>query len=47
VPAGLNSLTPALVGLIDFLEIDRDLVSAAAAGSPDLMVPTQDRAALE
>jgi len=47
VPAGLNSLSPALVGLIDFLEIDRDLVSAAASGSPELMVPTQDRAALE
>jgi hypothetical protein len=47
VPAGLNSLSPALVSLIDFLEIDPDLVSASASASPDLMVPTQDRAALE
>lgn len=47
VPPGLNSLSPTLVGLIDFLEIDRDLVLAAAAGSPDLMVHTQDRAAQE
>ena len=47
VPAGLNSLSPALVSLIDFLEIDPDLVSAAASASPDLVVPTQDRAALE
>lgn len=47
VPAGLNSLSPALAGLVEFLEIDRDLVSAAAAGSSDLIVPTQDRAVLE
>ncbi len=47
VPAGLNSLSPALVSLVDFLEIDRDLVSAAAASSPDLMVSTQDAAAME
>ncbi|MBX3747033.1 MAG: hypothetical protein KF833_17125 [Verrucomicrobiae bacterium] len=47
VPAGLNSLSPALVSLIGFLEIDRDLVSAAAAASPDLVVPTQDAAEME
>jgi hypothetical protein len=47
VPAGLNSLSPALVSLIDILEVDPDLFSAAASASPDLVVPTQDRAALE
>ena len=47
VPAGLNSLSPALESLIEFLEVDPDLVSAAASASPDLVVPTQDRAALE
>jgi hypothetical protein len=36
VPGGLKSLSPALQGFLDFLEIDRDLVTAAAVQSPDM-----------
>jgi hypothetical protein len=36
LPAGLQELTPALRALIEFLEIDEDLVTAAAQASPPL-----------
>jgi hypothetical protein len=36
VPPGLRSLSPSLDALASFLEIDRDLISAAAAASADL-----------
>jgi hypothetical protein len=38
VPAGLADLSPALDGFVDFLRIDTDLVDAAAAASPPLVI---------
>jgi hypothetical protein len=35
-PPGLRALTTPLDSLVDFLGVDRDLISAAAANSPDL-----------
>lgn len=43
VPPGLKSLSPALVALVGFLEIDPDLLAAAAAASSDLPSPPADR----
>ena len=36
VPPGLRSLSPSLAAFASFLEIDRDLISAAAAASADI-----------
>jgi hypothetical protein len=41
LPAGLKQVTPALKELIDFFEIDDNLVAAAAHRSPDLLTASQ------
>jgi hypothetical protein len=41
LPPGLSNLTAAQQAMVDFLRLDRDLLTAAAAASP---APTNDRA---
>ncbi len=47
VPPGLKSLSPALIDFVEFLEIDPDLVAAAAEASPELEMSEPNRKALE
>lgn len=42
VPPGLKSLSASLTAFVEFLEIDVDLVAAAAEASPDLATPPPD-----
>ena len=46
VPPGLAELSGPLQALADFLRLDRDLLAAAAEGSPPLSATTPDTAAL-
>jgi hypothetical protein len=46
VPEGLKTLSPALVELVEFLEIDRDLITAAAEASADTETISPDRGAV-
>ena len=39
VPAGLGNLSAALQAVVDFLEIDEDLIAAATASSPSIQEP--------
>lgn len=41
LPAGLRQLSPAQAALADFLQLDPDLLVAAAAASPDLAATTE------
>lgn len=42
VPPGLANLSPAQRALVEFLEVDPDLLTAAAAGSPALSADTDE-----
>jgi hypothetical protein len=41
-PPGLGTLSAALEAFVDFMRIDRDLIAAAAAGSPELVASEED-----
>ena len=46
VPAGLNTLTPAQQALVEFLEIDADLLAAACADSVEISAAPEDDASM-
>jgi hypothetical protein len=40
IPAGLGDLSASLQAIVDFFEIDEDLIAAAAAASPSVQEPS-------